>query len=146
MKTLDQVVAETVRKHRGGVEELADFLGKSASYLYRVSNPFDEGAPLPLKYAIPLMEHTKDYSLLKHIATRLGFLCIRLPRIKKAREEEIALYQRRQSAAISALLSHFAGEKSQDETLEAIRLEMESAAGFAKAIESEPMLFEEETV
>jgi hypothetical protein len=147
MKTLDQVVAETVRKHRGGVEELADFLGKSASYLYRVSNPFDEGAPLPLKYAIPLMEHTKDYSLLKHIALRCGFLCVKIPRVRSAKETEIGLYQKCQVEATQSVIAFFRKEKSVDETLDAIRKELEAAAGFLKAIEAadKPTLdFEEE--
>ncbi|MEW5763604.1 MAG: phage regulatory CII family protein [Acidobacteriota bacterium] len=148
MRTLDQVVATTIRRYRGGegIEDLADALGIKPGMLYRLSNPLDEEARINSKHLIPLMEKTRDYSILKHIAARLGFLCVRLPRVRSAREAEIADYQRRQAEAIRALLGFFAGERGQEDTLAAIRAELEAAAGWAKAVESHqtPSLFEED--
>ncbi len=148
MKTLDQVVAATIRRFRGGdgIEELADHLGIKPGMLYRLSNPMDEGARINSKHLIPLMEKTKDYTILKHTAARLGFLCVRLPRVRSARHEDMAEYQRRQAQAFERLAGFFAGARSAEETLEAIRREMEAAAGFAKAVEAHdtPSLFEDE--
>lgn len=148
MKTFDQVVSETIRKHSGknSMEELADYLGIATSYLYRVANPFDEAAPLPSKHLINLMSHTKDYSILKHLAQRCGFICVKLPRVKAAREEEISRYQQVQIEAARAVMRFFRKEMDQDAALDAIRMELEAAAGFSKAIGEyqEPGLFEEE--
>lgn len=146
MKSLDVVVAETIRKHKDGqgIEELADLLGVKPAMVYRLSNPFDEDARINSKHIIPLMQHTKNYSLLKHIAQRCGFLCVKLPRVRSSKETEIGLYQRRQAEAIRAVVAFFQRQMSVDEALEAVRKEMESAAGFMKAIEEAPSLFEEE--
>jgi hypothetical protein len=146
MKTFDQIVSETIRKHsaKTSMEEMADNLGIATSYLYRVANPFDESAPLPSKHLINLMTHTKDYSILKHLAQRCGFICVKMPRVRSAKESEIGLYQRRQAEAIRAVVAFFQKSASMDETLEAIRKELEAAAGFMKAIEEQPGLFEEE--
>lgn len=146
MKTFDQIVSETIRKRasKTSMEEMADNLGIATSYLYRVANPFDESAPLPSKHLINLMTHTKDYSILKHLAQRCGFICVKIPRVRAAREEEIGRYQKCQVEATQAVISFFRKEKSVDQALDAIRKELEAAAGFAKAIEEQPGLFEEE--
>jgi hypothetical protein len=91
VKTLDQVVSATIRRYRGGegIEDLSDTLGIKPGTLYRLSNPLDEEARINSKHLIPLMEKTRDYSILKHLATRLGFLCVRLPRVRAAREAEL---------------------------------------------------------
>lgn len=147
MKTLDQVVALTIRRYRGGegIEELADALGIKPGTLYRLSNPLDEEARINSKHLIPLMERTKDYSVLKHLASRLGFLMVRLPRVRSARESDLAEYQASQAAATKAVCGFYLGTKGAEEALEAIRAEMERAAGFQKAIQThdQPSLFEE---
>lgn len=148
MKTLDEVVALTIRRYLGGegIEELADALGIKPGMLYRLSNPLDEEARINSKHLIPLMEKTKDYSILRHLAARLGFLLVRVPRVRTARVQELAEYQASQAAAMKAVSGFYLGTRSADEALEAIRQEMERAAGFRKAIETHatPSLFEEE--
>jgi hypothetical protein len=146
MQTLDQVVASTVRRYKGEVEELADYLGIKPGTLYRLSNPLDEEARINSKHLIPLMEKTKDYSILKHIAWRLGFILVRLPRVRTAKVEELAVFQQAQAEAMRMLAGFFAGGRDADSTLAAVRLEMEKAAGMAKAVEAWPApgLFEEE--
>lgn len=148
MKTLDQVVAQTIRRYRGGegIEELADHLGIKPGMLYRLSNPLDEEARINSKHLIPLMEKTRDYSILKHLASRLGFVLVRLPRVRSARETEIAEYQASQAAALKAVCAFYYGAQPAEEALAAIQAEIERAAGFQKAIQSHatPSLFEEE--
>jgi|SRR3990172_3159844 len=147
MKTFDQVVALTIRRYRSGegLEELADALGIKQGMLYRLSNPLDEDARINSKHLIPLMEKTRDYSILRHLASRLGFLLVRIPRVRMARVAELAEYQASQAAATKAVGGFYLGTKSAEEALEAIRQEMERAAGFRKAIEThaQPSLFEE---
>lgn len=65
MNNLDVIVAETIRKYKGSVAELADKLGIKATTLYRLANPFDEDAKINSKHLIPLMEATKNYDILK---------------------------------------------------------------------------------
>ncbi len=148
MKTLDQVVAATVRRYRGGegIEELADALGVKPGTLYRLSNPLDEEARINSKHLIPLMEKTRDYSILKHLAARLGFVMVRLPRVRAAREAELAEYQASQAAAMKAVCGFYHGRQSAEAALTAIQAELEKAAGFQKAILSHdaPTLFEDE--
>lgn len=147
MKTLDQVVALTIRRYRGGgkIEELADHLGIKPSMLYRLSNPLDD-ARINSKHLIPLMEKTRDFSILRHLAARLGWGLYKIPRVRTAKAQEIAAYQEAQAKAIQAVLGFFAGGRGQEETLAAIREEMSRAAGFLKAVEEHPRqgLFEEE--
>ena len=148
MRTFDQVVAGTIRKYHGGegIEELADALGIKPGMLYRLSNPLDEDARINSKHLIPLMEKTRDYSILKHLASRLGFVMVRLPRVRTAREVEIAEYQASQAAALKALVGFYHGTKTAEEALGAIQAELEKAAAFQKAVQSHdaPSLFEEE--
>lgn len=148
MKTLDQVVAMTIRRYRGGdgIEELADLLGIKPGMLYRLSNPLDEEARINSKHLLPLMEKTRDISILKHLASRLGYLLVRVPRVRTAREQELAAYQASQAMAMQAVCGFYLGTRKPDDVLEAIREEMEKAAGFRKAIETheQPSLFEEE--
>jgi hypothetical protein len=148
MRTLDQVAAQTIRRFRGGdgIEELADHIGITPGMLYRLGNPLDEGAKINSKHLIPLMEKTRDYSILKHLAARLGFVCVRLPRVRSAREQELAEYQSSQAAAIKAVCSFYHGMASAEEALAAIQTEIERAVGFRRAIETHdiPTLFEED--
>jgi hypothetical protein len=92
------------------------------------------------------MEKTRDYSILKHLAARLGFAVYRLPRVRTAKETEIAEYQRLQAAAIQAVVGFFAGGREAETTLDAVRAEIEKAASFAKAVQTHdlPSLFEDE--
>ncbi len=144
MKNFDFIVAETIRKYKGSISELADKLGIKVPTLYRLANPFDEDAKINSKHLIPLMEETRNYEILKHIASRCGFIVVKLPKIRSKKEEEISEYQERQAVAIKAVIEFFRGDITADAAIEAIRAEMEYAAGFSKAIESEPMLFEED--
>lgn len=140
MKTLDHVVALTIRKFKSGegVEALADHLGVKVKMLYRLSNPLDEGARINSKHLIPLMEKTRDYSILRHIAARLGFGVFRIPRVRTAREGEIAKLQKSQSDSVQMILGFYAGTRSREETIAAIDEELERAAGFRKAVERGP--------
>jgi hypothetical protein len=147
MATFDQVIGTSIRKFRGGdgMEELSDRLALSCSMLYRISNPTDDGAHLSCKHLIPLMEATKDDAPLKHLCAARGYLSMRLPKARTAREGELAELQRLQSTLNLALIGFLAGTRTQDETLDAIRQEMEKSAGFLKLIQAYPQqpLFEE---
>lgn len=148
MRTLDQVVSATIRRYRGGegIEDLSDTLGIKPGTLYRLSNPLDEEARINSKHLIPLMERTHDYSILKHLASRLGFLCVRLPRVRAAREAELAEYQGSQAAAMKAVCGFYHGHTTAETALAAIQAELERAAGFQKAVQTHetPTLFEDE--
>jgi len=145
MKTLDEIVARTIRKFKGGdgIAELADHLGVKPSMLYRLSNPLDS-VRINSKHLIPLMEKTRDFSVLRHLAARCGFGLFRIPRVRANKDREIALYLEVQTKANLAVQGFFDGRRTQEETVEAIRKELEVAAGFLKAVENHPQqgLFE----
>lgn len=147
MKTLNHVIAHTVRRFAGpeGMERLADTLGIGASMLYRISNPCDEGAHLSTRHLVPLMKATGDASILGHLASRMGYLLYRLPRVRTAREGEIARLQESQAKAIQMVLGFYAKTQNAEETMDALQAEIRQAAGFLKAVSEhpQPALFEE---
>ena len=147
MPTLRQVFAATVRRHRGGdgIEDIAERCSVGPSMVYRWSNPLDEDGCPNSKHILPVMLATKDYSYLKALAARCGFGVYRVPRVRTARVEELADFQRLQSSAMTMLAGFFAGGQDAEETLGAVRAEMDKAAGFIKAVETHgtPSLFEE---
>jgi hypothetical protein len=149
-KTLPNTWADalygTVRDYPEGVPALAETLGYSAAMLYRCTNATDDGAHFDAMRLPALIRATGDNRAVRYLCHVAGGIFVKLPRVRKAKEEAIAELQQRQAQAVKSLLGFFAGTASQVETLEAIKRELEGAAGFLKAVEAyrKPTLFEDE--
>jgi len=144
--TFEDAINGTVRDYEGGVPALAEAIGYSPSMLYRATNPGDGGARLDALRLPALIRETKDDRIVRYLAHLRGYLLVKVPRVRRAKEDEVAELQRHQAEAIQALVGYFAGQHGQAETIEALRQEMEAAAGLAKAVEAynRPSLFEDE--
>ena len=108
---LKKVLYRCVHRKKLSVEEIADELGCSSSLLYRCSNPNDSQARFPLEKVLPLMRVTRDYSILKHLASRSGFVLYKIPsRIKYNKIGDLNKYQSICADTFRALLD-FKNEK-----------------------------------
>jgi len=103
--TLDRHLYNLVHQGPHSVEQLADRIGRSANYLYKMANPA-EGADFKLKDLIPAMTAQKDYQALRHLAHACGFLIVNVPRAAKNRAESMEMvveYQKLASDTTSKL-------------------------------------------
>ncbi len=105
--TLKSFLYETVHRANKTVAELSDETGISTSYLYRACLPIEEkhgsGVKFPVDYLIPLMNATKNYSILNHIAKRCGFLLVKIPRFKNLKLDGIGMLNEYQEATTKAV-------------------------------------------
>lgn len=117
IKSIKTLLYETIHRNKKSVEQIADELGISASYLYRAGLPLDEsGVRFPLDYLIPLMKATNNYAILEQIANICGFLLVKEPRVKMPKVEAIELVTDYQEATTHAIrcLKKFLDQPTQD--------------------------------
>jgi len=112
MEKLQEALWRTVHKSkRKSPKEIAGDLGISLNYLYRSVLPDTggSGCNFPLKKLVPLMASTKDYSVLKVIASECGHLITRPPRTARNRMEKaemMLMFQKECLNTIEKLLNH----------------------------------------
>jgi len=91
---LRKVLYSTIHKKKKSIEQIADEVGCSPSLLYRCANINDLDARFPLERLLPLMRSAGDFSVLKHLASRSGYLLYKLPaRIKFQKIADLNKYQ-----------------------------------------------------
>jgi len=88
MKTLKSSLYVTVHGAEKSVEQLADEIGVSASYLYRACLDGESGCRFPLDLLLPLMQATKDYRVLEHLNARAGKLTVDSPRVGRLKKRD----------------------------------------------------------
>jgi len=113
IKTLEN---ELIHGKGKTIYELADMLGRTHSYLCRISSLTEE-LPFPLELALKAMKIKKNYSLLKYMAMDCGFALVKLPKPAKSKKDEndvAADYQKAVSEAVTAVLRFF--EQPTEET------------------------------
>lgn len=88
MRDLKTSLHLTVHGSKKSVEELADKMGISASYLYRACLDGESGCRFPLDLLIPLMQATGDYSVLDHLNARSERITVSLPRVRKMKRKD----------------------------------------------------------
>ena len=126
----------TIHRKKESVEEIADRVGCSASLLYRCCNVNDSQARFPLEKLLPLMRSVNDYSILRHLASRSGFILYKLPsRIKHNRAADLNKYQSLFTETFRSLLRFKDGEISKGECLKNIDRLLSSTVGIRKGIE-----------
>lgn len=93
--TLFESFYRTVKKYRPGVQSLSVRLGKSEWWLYKLLTP-EDWTKFPIGQIIPLIETTKDPSLLKSIAKELGYEIYKIPKrgISKAFRDSTELQEK----------------------------------------------------
>lgn len=105
-RSVKTILYNTIHRNKKTVEQLADEIGISASYLYRSGLPLDEsGVKFPVDYLIPLMRATKNYELLEHLANLCGYLLVREPRFRGGKRDEIDVVDEFQDATTKAVRS-----------------------------------------
>ncbi len=132
---LKKVLYKTIHRAKESVEELADHLGISSSLLYRAGNPNDDAARFPLEKAIPLMEKTKDYSILHHLARRTGHVVFKIPKAAARSVETLNEFQKTFAVCMDSLLDFYRGNATKEETIGKLDALISAAAGHRKAVE-----------
>ncbi len=132
---LKKVLYATIHRAKESVEELADHLGISSSMLYRAGNPNDDGARFPLEKVIPLMEKTKDYSILHHLARRTGHVVFKIPKAAAKSVETLNEFQKIFTTCLDTLLDFYNGKATKEEAIGRIDALISAAAGHRKAVE-----------
>jgi len=132
---IKKLLYKTIHRAKLSVDELADLLGVSSSTLYRCGNPNDESARFPLERVIPLMEATKDYSILHHLARRTGHVVFKIPRAAARSQEKLHEFQVAFTTCFSALLSFYKDEISKEDTIAKIDALISAAAAHRRDVE-----------
>ncbi len=88
MKTLKTELYQTVHNSRLSVEELAELLNVSTSYLYRSVLEGESGCRFPVELLLPLMRATKDYRVLEYLNSRCDRVTAKLPRVARLKKLE----------------------------------------------------------
>lgn len=133
-KPIKTILYETIHRNKKSVEQIADEVGISASYLYRAGLPLDEsGVKFPLDYLIPLMKATNNYAILEKIAWICGFLLVKEPKVRTPRTEGtelIADYQDATTLAVRCLKKFLdkPTEANYTEVINALQLVMTKSA------------------
>jgi len=127
---------------------IADKMGISDNYLYRMCLPDDEsGVKFPLDKLIPLMNATENYSILEYLANLCGFLLVKSPRFKAFKGDSIDLIDNYQDCTVTALkkLKDFFNNPSADsyeavnEALTEVMTQSAAAKSFVKKTKSGQM-------
>lgn len=140
-KTIKMILYETIHRNKKSVEQIADEIGISVSYLYRAGLPLDEsGVRFPLDYVIPLMKATNDYRILEHLAQVCGFIVIKQPRVRTPKVDGITLVSDYQDITTNAVrkLKNFLDKPDRtryEEVVEALQRVMQSSAEAKKYCE-----------
>ncbi|HVW09171.1 MAG TPA: helix-turn-helix transcriptional regulator [Bryobacteraceae bacterium] len=88
MRDLKTDLYLTVHSSKKTVEQIADEIGVSASYLYRACLEGESGCRFPLDLLLPLMQATGDYRLLDHLNARAERITVKLPRVSKLKKQD----------------------------------------------------------
>lgn len=142
MKSLAIHVYETIHRAKKpgtksdvSVDELADLIGCSPSLLYKAVNP-NEQVDIKLSWLIPLMKATGNFTILRHLAIRCGFVLVKIPRARKMKPEEIAEHQKTLASYQVALIKYMADEIEADEVHELVDKALTEIASAKKMVEA----------
>ena len=150
--TLEELVYETVHRAREPVPVLADQLGISANYLYKMGIPHENGADFKLKHAVPLMQETKNYKILRKMNQLCGFLPpVKMPRVARNKTEDAALvaeYQQVCHRAVTALMAYLEDPQNPEKgerVIDALQEVASHSIGVSKRVQHDRQLglFEE---
>lgn len=105
-QTIKTVLYQTIHRSKKSVEQIADEMGISASYLYRAGLPVDEsGVKFPVEHLTPLVKATKNPAILEHLASLNGYILVKVPKYRDSKRDEIDMVDEYQEATTKALRS-----------------------------------------
>ena len=110
MADLKTTLHFTIHGSKLSVEQIADELGISTSYLYRACLDGESGCRFPLDLLLPLMKATGDHSILDHLNSRCDRVTVSLPRsgqFKAKDPQAINEVQRNFNEVMGQLLKFF---------------------------------------
>lgn len=139
MRDLKSVLYFSVHGSSKSVEELADALGVSASYIYKSCLDGQSGSRFPLDLLIPLMEATGDYSVLDHLNARCGRVTASVPRVAKLKLRDphvITEVQRHFNATMAEVLEFFSNPRPKKiaQVLKALHTHLCEVAALMRAV------------
>lgn len=105
-KTIIRNLYDTCHRSKKDLYQISEEMGIGYTYLSRAVLDSPSGVNFPLKWLIPLMKATKNYSVLHRIANLCGFLLVRLPRGAakfKKMDRQVNDYQKEFTTVISSL-------------------------------------------
>jgi hypothetical protein len=111
MRDLKTSLYMTVHGSKKSVEQIADEMGISTSYLYRACLDGESGCRFPLELLLPLMQATRDYQILDLLNARTGRVTTNLKRVSKLKKRDpqvINEIQRNFNAVMAKVLEFFA--------------------------------------
>lgn len=117
METLKDRLYKTAHRSKRPLKFIADKMGISENYLYRMCLPDAEsGVKFPVDKLIPLMDAAENYTVLEHLANMCGFLLVKAPKFKAHKGDSFDLIDDYQSCSIEALkqLKTFFNDPSKD--------------------------------
>lgn len=134
--TIREALHETFHRSKKRPQDIADEMGVSYNYLARAVLEGPSGCNFPIRFLVPLMKTTGNYSALKVLARQCGMLILRTPR--GGRELQIHEYQIRFGQLTSLLLEFFANPKSETyhRLIEALTEHMEDTAQWKHRVEN----------
>ncbi len=89
MRDLKSQLYLTVHGAKKSVQQLADEMGISASYLYRACLDNEEsGCRFPLDLLLALMNASGDYRILDHLNARCNRVTVSLPRVGRLKKKD----------------------------------------------------------
>lgn len=142
LKKLQKFLYETVHRSKKPVAEIATKLGISENYLYRIVALTEPSSTnFPLHFLIPLMKITKNYSVLKYIASECRFICARIPNVPRNRLEDtdmVYYYQNQTIRGVETLLKFIKKQTLTNKkmAIEELRRTIEETAGILKRLEN----------
>jgi len=119
MDRLDTLVYQLIHRGQKDIEELAELLGVSTNYLYKMGLPEENGShsPIGLRRLIAIMKAQKDDSIARYMAQRFGAMFVKLPRVARNRmqqSEMVADYQKTASEAVQMMIDYINNPTSQE--------------------------------
>ena len=114
--TVKNILYTTVHRNKKTIDQIADEIGVSANSLYKYCYENEAGVDMPLSRMLPLMNATKNYSLLKHIAHLAGFVLVKIPKLAISKKDEFDIIDEYQSATVVSIktLKDFFNDPTQE--------------------------------
>jgi hypothetical protein len=138
--SLKTIIHSTIHTRNKTVDEIADEIGVASSTLSRYALEGESGSEMPVSRMIPLMKATRDYRLLKHICSVLGFACVKVPNVAINKKDEIDIiddYQTATAVSVKLLKDFFNNPNATtySKAKDSLQLVMESCASNSKYID-----------
>jgi hypothetical protein len=116
----ERLIQQTLLSHKGGVEGLAQALGKSTSALYRFANPNDESS-FPLLALPAVLKETGDARITRFLARVTGHAIIKVSkRVSKFGPKTIMSLQAELLDLVKVMMGFNAGSATRAEALDAL--------------------------